>query len=101
MGHHDLKTWPEPFAAVVAGVKRYEIRSRDRDYHVGDTLLLLEWDPAATRRDWHEPKGYSGREHLVRVTYMTDGGQWGLPANMCVMSIEPCSTSAIPTPEKP
>jgi len=32
---HELKTWPEPFAGILAGRKRYEIRKNDRGYAVG------------------------------------------------------------------
>ena len=81
MGHHDLKTWPVAFDAVVAGIKRHEIRTNDRGFSPGDTLLLQEWYPGARK--------YSGRERLVRVTYVSSGGTWGLPENLCVMSIEP------------
>lgn len=87
---HKLKTWPEPFSAVEAGRKRYEIRTDDRGYAVGDWLLLCEWDPTTHDEIWrkYEARGFTGREVLVRVTYMTPGGAWGLPEKLCVMSIE-------------
>lgn len=97
---HDLKTWPEPFAAVLSGAKTYEIRVNDRGFKVGDRLLLREWVPAAPMLgpQLHEPgylgPHYTGRSILVEVTYLSAGGTWGLPPGMCVMSIrkvEPAS----------
>ncbi len=76
---HTLKTWPESFEAIVTGVKRYEIRKADRPYSVGDHLLLQEWSP--------ETETYSGRQVCVVVSYMTRGGEWGLPPDIVVMSI--------------
>jgi hypothetical protein len=64
MTRHDLKCWPEYFRPVWMGVKRFEIRRNDRDYRVGDELLLREWEPGDEK--------YSGRELLMRVVYLTD-----------------------------
>lgn len=87
---HRLKTWPEPFRAVLDGRKSYEIRVNDRGYMVGDILELAEWDPSrAHERLNMEHAGYTGREVRKRVTYMTPGGQWGLPANLCVLGVAP------------
>jgi hypothetical protein len=82
--HHKLKTWPEPFQAVVDGVKLYEIRHDDRAYAVGDTLELQEWDPTLCGNN---VPGYTGRKIVVLVTYMTHS-RFGLPPDLCVMGIK-------------
>jgi Domain of unknown function (DUF3850) len=77
--NHELKTHPNPFAAVLDGRKRFELRVYDRPYQVGDTLQLREWD---------SDNGYSGREYSARVTYMLEC-DFGLPKGYVCMSIEP------------
>lgn len=80
---HELKTWPYYFEAVLAGVKRFELRRADRDFQSGDTLRLKEWHP--------ESKRYSGREVDALVTFVLDveeGGDFGLMAGFCAMSIK-------------
>lgn len=99
MSEHELKTWPEPFSAVLSGTKRHEIRKADRPFAVGDVLELREWDPDGVpvtetirvlRGQTTKPQRgkYTGRSIRVRVTYLSAGGTWGLPNNLCVMSIE-------------
>jgi hypothetical protein len=91
---HDLKTWPEPFQAVREGRKRYEIRHDDRGFAVGDTLVLREWNPSPISNGvFSQPWGFTNLSLTVRVTYITPGGAWGLPQNLCVMSIEPVERS--------
>lgn len=82
---HELKTWPEPFDKVIWGRKRHEVRKYDRDFKVGDILYLREWSPdrQASRGD-----GYSGYYCLALVTAITMPGEWGLPPDVCVMSID-------------
>lgn len=76
---HELKTWPKPFSGVLSGFKRYEIRVNDRNFQEGDELYLREYNP--------ETQKYTGRHLLATVTWMSRGGEWGLPENLCVMSL--------------
>lgn len=59
---HQLKTLPEFFDAVINGNKKAELRANDRDFSVGDYLLLTEWECGG---------GYSGRKVIVVVTDIT------------------------------
>jgi hypothetical protein len=79
MSIHILKTWPDPFHAILDGSKTHEIRKADRPFAVGDLLHIKEWDPTSEK--------YTGAELSVRVTYITWGREWGIPAGLCVMSI--------------
>lgn len=41
---HYLKILPEYFQAVRKGIKSFEVRLNDRNFQVGDTLILEEYD---------------------------------------------------------
>jgi Domain of unknown function (DUF3850) len=63
---HDLKCWPTYFEAIRNGRKTYEIRLNDRNYKVGDTLWLREWNPE---------RHYTGRSlerEVLSVTPLAD-----------------------------
>lgn len=74
---HFLKTHPEPFRATETGVKRFEFRRNDRNFVVGDTLVLQEFTPE---------QGYSGKEIRRSVDYILHSG-FGLPDGYCIMSL--------------
>ena len=42
---HNLKTWTPYFNDIRNGVKTFEVRKNDRNYQVGDTLILEEYNP--------------------------------------------------------
>ncbi|EOV9647419.1 DUF3850 domain-containing protein [Cronobacter malonaticus] len=65
---HNLKIWPEHYSAVCAGVKRAELRKNDRDYRVGDTLDLCEWDK--------DDGSFTGEFISVTVTHVADVSEW-------------------------
>lgn len=77
---HDLKCNAESFALIVKGRKHVELRKNDRDYAVGDVLLLREYDAAGDE--------YSGRHLLARVTHIVrDFEGYGLQEGHVAMSI--------------
>lgn len=75
---HRLKTWPPYFNATMCGYKEFELRTNDRNFRIGDYLVLEEWDP--------ETKHFSGRALTRRVDYILQGA-FGLPENMCIMQL--------------
>jgi ASC-1-like (ASCH) protein len=60
---HELKCLEEYFQACWDSNKRFEIRLNDRDYKVGDWVVLKEYSPKS---------GYTGREIEARISYVTD-----------------------------
>lgn len=78
MKTHYLKTWPEPFAAIVDGRKTFEVRVNDRGFEVGDRLILQEYNPGSAE--------FTGAYVIVKVTYLLQG-VFGLPPDVCVMGI--------------
>jgi len=86
---HQLKTWPEPFQAVLDGRKRHEYRVDDREFEVGDHLRLVEWNPGLTDDGELDAgvRGYTGRETMVVVTYLSKGA-FAIPTGYVVMSVE-------------
>lgn len=83
---HDLKTWLEPFSAILRGDKKAEYRLNDRDFKVGDSLNLQEWN--------EEKEEYTGRSILADITHIVEGGKFGIPESYCVMTIMPIGIDA-------
>jgi len=77
---HELKTWPEYYHEVEKGNKTFEIRMNDRNYQVGDTLILREYNPF-----W---QSYTGKCMAVIVTYILSMHPY-VPARYVCMSIKP------------
>ncbi|EKN5943038.1 DUF3850 domain-containing protein [Yersinia enterocolitica] len=60
---HQLKTLPEYFQAVIEGKKKAELRTNDRNFAIGDYLLLAEWDGGTDE--------YTGRKIVVEISDIT------------------------------
>lgn len=90
---HELKTWPEPFAAAARGEKPWEYRLNDRNYRVGDTVVRREYDPKIL--------SYTGRVlPAERIVYILAHG-FGLPHDHVVLSLVPVPTPRAGSPERP
>lgn len=72
---HRLKILPEYYEPVRLGIKTFEIRKNDRDYAVGDQLILSEY----------EGDSFTGNLSIAVVTYITDFAQ---KPGYVVMAIE-------------
>ena len=70
MTRHELKTWPKYFAAVRSGHKRFEIRRNDRDFSVGDILVLREFHP--------EDDAYTGQVEERQITFLLSEEDYGV-----------------------
>ncbi len=77
---HDLKILPEYYDAVDKGVKTYELRFDDRDFAVGDMLILREFTGTE----------YTGREVCATVTHILQNCGFGLDDNYAILSIKLC-----------
>src|ERR1041385_4604932 len=82
---HHLKSWPQFFRPIRDGSRTHELRRNDRDYAVGDLLVLHEFDPEAQR--------YTGAECEVEVSSITSLKQPcavsedALHPDFCILSI--------------
>lgn len=75
---HELKILQKYYKHVLSGEKKFEIRKDDRDYDVGDIILLREWDG----------ESYTGRQVYKRITYiLRDAEKFGLKKGYCILSL--------------
>lgn len=74
---HEIKILPEYFEAVWTGKKKFEVRKNDRDYHVGDTVVLKEWNG----------ESFTGYAVTKRISYMLSSVD-GIKEGYCVFGIE-------------
>ena len=75
---HELKTYPKYFQETIEGNKLFEIRKNDRNFQVGDVLLLKEWDNIK----------YTGREVGAMVTYILDDKFIGLAEGYVALGLQ-------------
>lgn len=65
---HKLKTDPKHYEKIIQGLKTAELRYNDRDFIVGDVLILEEYD--------RETKKYTGRYAYVEVSHVLNDDQY-------------------------
>ena len=89
---HELKIFPKYFEAVQDGSKTFEIRKADRDFKVGDILVLKEFksrliDCTGYEEVVIEEGGYTGRKIAKRISYILEGGQYGLRKGYSILAL--------------
>lgn len=74
---HELKILPEYFNEVQSHNKHFELRKYDRDYRVGDWILLKEFENCS----------YTGREcGYFKITYiLRNCPEYGLADGYCIL----------------
>jgi hypothetical protein len=79
MTTHELKTLPEYFLDICSRSKNFELRKNDRNYKVGDHLILKEFDG----------EKLTGNQVKRTITYILDDvEQYGLMNGFCIMGLE-------------
>ena len=77
---HLLKILPEYFKEVVKGTKTFEVRKNDRPFKVGDILVLAEYCISI--------QSFTGRVCEKKVTYILEGGSFGVDKSFVVMGLQ-------------
>ena len=75
---HELKLLPQYYEDVALGIKTFELRKNDRNFQVGDELILKEWDG----------EKYTGREVTRYVNYILYDWTGGLQDGWCIMNLK-------------
>lgn len=81
-----MKSWTHFYRAIIAGQKKHDLRKKDRDFNVGDHIILREYDTINEK--------YTGAERIVRITYITDNrypcaySSSALSNDYCILSLE-------------
>lgn len=79
---HQLKTWPIYFDSVKRGEKTFELRTNDRNFLAGDTVILRRFDPTTQE--------YTGEKIEAYVPYVLYGKDisMGLKEDFCILSLK-------------
>lgn len=74
---HTLKIQPKYFKAVMLGLKNFELRKDDRNYQVGELVILKEYENGA----------YTGKEiKNIPIRYiLRDCPEYGLKEGYCIL----------------
>lgn len=76
MKSHHLKIKTEFYEALISGEKTFEIRKNDRNYKVGDKLILKEFDGEKLTGRWTERVVTYITDYAQREDYVVMGLMW-------------------------
>lgn len=83
---HRLKSDPVTFEQLLRGIKSAEIRVNDRDYRIGDTLILMETRHSADEMKRGAPLLFTGQVLSRNISHVQSG--YGLPDGIVMLSFE-------------
>lgn len=84
---HQLKIESKYFKQIIDGIKTFEVRKNDREFHAGDYLGLNEiTDHPINKKDERKE---TGRVILVKVLNVFDNSDF-VKEGFVIMSIIPC-----------
>lgn len=87
---HELKILPKWFEAVQSNKKHFELRKNDRNFKVGDILILKEFQ--------YDKGTYTGRRVKRKVNYILCGDDsytLGLAKGYCILGLENIAESEV------
>lgn len=87
MRAHKLKIWPVPFVAVESEDKVADVRCDDRDFQVGDYVMLAEYHPIR--------EALTGKYVFRKITHITTANNVprGLIDGFVILHFAECSSS--------
>lgn len=88
---HTVRSWSYLFQEMKAGRKTHDLRKNDREYAVGDRLLLQEYNQAYGT--------YTGESLLMDITYITGRSTVPCAVSTAVLPDDYCILSVTKTPE--
>lgn len=83
---HELKLHTKYFDSVVDMSKPFEVRKNDRNYRVGDELILKEFIPKGWFEEWEEESVTGEICHRV-ITYILKGGEYGIDKDYVILGL--------------
>ncbi len=87
MKTHILKTDPNVFSQSLLGFKPWEIRFNDRNFHVGDKLILKETQYSGKEMEEGAPLIYTKRELKTIINFTLFGNKYGLAKGWVIMTV--------------
>ena len=82
---HELKTDPIPFPQSWNGDKLFEVRRDDRNYNLGDVLILKETKYSGEAMSRGADLLYTGRQLTRIVTCKVCGVGYGIESGWCIL----------------
>lgn len=79
---HCLKTWPPFYREMLNGFKNFDLRKDDRNFKVGDCLILQEFDPNKNGGT------FTGNQFTTFVIYKLCANSFqGIENGYCILGI--------------